>query len=228
MEKMRAILIFIFISIVSVSYGQNLVFPLMPKYYKPLDSTVLNNNNDEEIEKKSTLLKKHDKFSHSVTVGTGYSSFGNSMSMMSTYIAPTFNYQLSPKFNISVNGIIMQNNLSGIESVFGSSAEYGYNSNISNYGISGIAHYQLNEKWSIWGDGAYFENQSIFTDYRSEAYDTDFKTLSIGLGYKVNDHLHFNLQYRYSNGLNPAYNFGSPYSNTILYPNRYGFDMWDY
>lgn len=225
---MRAILIFIFVFIVSVSYGQNLVFPLMPKYYKPLDSTVLNNKNNEELEKKSTLLKQHDKFSHSITVGTGYSSFGNSMSMMSTYIAPSFNYQLSQKFNISVNGIIMRNNMSGIEGVFGSSPENGYNSNVSNYGISGIAHYQLSEKWSVWGDGAYFENQSVFTDYRSEMYDTDFKTVSIGVGYKVNDNFHFNLQYRYSNGLNPAYNFGSPYYNSMLYPHRSGFDIWDY
>ncbi len=225
---MRAFLIIIFVFIISVSYGQDLVFPLMPKYYKPLDSTILNNNNDEEVEKKSTLLKKHDRFSHSVAVGTGYSSFGNSMSMMSTYIAPSFNYEVNQKFNISVNGIIMRNNMSGIEGVFGSSPEYGYNSNVSNYGISGMAHYQLSEKWSIWGDGAYFENQSVFTDYRAEMYDADFKTVSIGVGYKVNDNLHFNFQYRYSNGLNPAYNFGSPYYNSILYPNRSGFDIWDY
>jgi Putative beta-barrel porin-2, OmpL-like. bbp2 len=225
---MRAILIIIFVSIVSVSFGQNLVYPLLPKYYRPLDSTVLNNENDEEIEKKSTLLKKHDRFSQSLAVGTSYTVFGNSMSMMSTYIAPSFNYHISPKFNISVNGIIMQNNMSGIKSEFGSSPEYGYNSNVSNYGISGIAHYQLTDKWSIWGDGAYFENQSIFTDYRAQAYDTDFKTLSIGVGYKVNNHLHFNFQYTYSNGLNPSYNIGSPYSNSILYPNRSGFDMWDY
>jgi long-subunit fatty acid transport protein len=225
---MKVILIFIFLSFVSVTYGQDLVFPLMPKYYKPLDSSVLNNKNDEEIEKKSTLLKQHDKFSHSVSIGTGYSSFGNSMSMMSTYIAPSFNYQLNQKFNVSVSGIIMRNNMSGMEGFFGASPEYGYNSNVSNYGISGIAHYQLSEKWSVWGDGTYFENQSIFTDYRSEMYDTDFKSLSVGVGYKVNDHLHFNLQYRYSNGINPAYNFGSPHYNSILFPNRSGFDFWDY
>ena len=224
---MRAILIIIFVSVMSALHGQDLVFPLMPKYYKLIDSSVIANNKVEELEKNSTLLKKRDKFSHSVTVGTGFTSFGNSASMMSTYIAPSFNYQINQKFNVSVQGIIMQNNMNGVESIFGSS-DFGYNSNVSNYGISGIAHYQLSDKWSVWGDGAYFENQSLFNDYRADVYDTDFKTVSIGVGYKVNDHLHFDLQYRYSNGLNPAYNFGSPYYNSNLYPSRYGYNMWDY
>jgi long-subunit fatty acid transport protein len=45
----------------------------------------------------------------------------------------------------------------------------------------------LNDKWTIWGDGAYLENQSIFNDYRADVFDNDFKTMSIGVGYKIND-----------------------------------------
>ncbi|MBU8891761.1 MAG: hypothetical protein KOO66_03230 [Bacteroidales bacterium] len=225
---MKSVLIVIFVFFVSGLFGQVQVFPLMPKYYQPLDSTVLKKNNTEETKSNATLLKQYEKFSHSVTIGTGFSSFGNEMSMMSSYIAPAFTYNVNSKLNISVNGIIMQNNLSGVEGTFGATPGGGYNSSISNYGISGMAYYQLSDNWSIWGNGTYYENQSVFTDYRAETYDTDYKSISFGVGYKVNDKVHLHFQYRYSNGLNPIYNFGSPYYNSSVYPRRTGFDMWDF
>lgn len=204
------------------------VFPLMPKYYKPLDSSVLGNNNEEEQKKKETLMKRHEKVSYSVAIGTGYSSFGNDISMMNSYIAPTIDYQVNSKLNFSVTGVVVQNSTSGLEGVYGNQPGYSYNSNMSNYGISGTAYYQLNDSWSIWGDGAYMENQSMFNDYRSEAYDTDFKTVSIGVGYKVNEKLRVNFQYRYSNGLNPMYNRTSPFYNPMYNSYRSGYGIWDY
>ena len=207
-------------------FGQ--VFPLMPKYYQPLDSSVLAGDNKKEEAKKQTLLKQHEKLSYSVSLGTGFSSFGNNMSMMSSYIAPSINYQVNSKLYLTVDGVIMQNNMSGMEGIYGNSAGYSYNSSPSNYGISGMAYYQLSDRWSIYGDGAYFQNQSVFNDYRAQMYDTDYKTMSIGVGYKVSEKFHFNLQYRYSNGLNPAYNSMSPFRNSINSPFRSHNSIWDY
>ena len=204
------------------------VFPLMPKYYQPLDSSVLAKNNKEEEPNNQTLMKRHEKVSYSVAVGTGFSSFGNNMSMMNSYIAPSVNYRLNSKLYFSVTGIIMQNNMNGLEGFYGSAPEYSYNSNMSNYGISGTAYYQLSEKWSVWGDGSYFENQSVFNDYSAEMYNTDYKTVSIGVGYKVSDKLHLNFQYRYSNGLNPAYNYNSPFYYPTYNPYRSNFGIWGY
>ncbi len=208
--------------------GFSQVFPLMPKYYKPLDSTVLGNQNEEEDKKEETLLKLHNKVSYSVNVGTGFTSFGSNMSMMNTYVAPTVDYQVNSKLNLSVTGIIMQNNYNGLEGFYGDKSGYSYNSNVSNYGITGSAYYQLNDKWSVWGDGAYLENQSVFNDYRAEAYNSDFKTVSVGVGYKVNDNLHFNIQYRYSDGLNPAYSYTSPFYNPTYNPYRSNHSIWGY
>lgn len=219
---------FLFIILVLIlNTGYSQVFPLMPKYYKPVDSTAFAKNEPEE-EKKESLLKHHEKLTYNVTVGTGFSSFGNNMSMMSSYISPSLNYQVNSKLNFSVNGMIMQNNMNGLESNFGSGSQYSYNSSPTNYGISGTAFYQLSERWSIYGDGAYFENQSVFNDYRSEMYNTDYKTVSIGVGYKVNDKVQFNIQYRYSNGLDPAYNNRSPFYNPTYSPFRSGYGIWDY
>lgn len=204
------------------------VFPLLPKYYQPLDSSVLAKNQKKEEPKPETLMKMHTGVSYSVAMGTGYSSFGNDLSMMNSYIAPTVNYQVNSKLNLSVTGIIMKNNFSGLQGVYGSDPGYSYNSNMSNYGITGTAYYQLSDKWSVWGDGAYMENQSIFNDYRAQAYNSDFKTVSLGVGYKVNDHLEFNFQYRYSNGLNPAYNNRSTFYDPIYSPHHSFYNPWGY
>ena len=202
--------------------------PLLPKYYQPIDSSVLGNKNDEEDKQKETLLKKHDGVSYSVAMGTGYTSFGSSASMMNSYIAPTVNYQVNSKLNFSVTGIIMQNNFNGLDGFYGNQTGYSYNSNPSNYGITGTAYYQLNDKWAVWGDGAYLENQSVFNDYRAQAYDNDFKTMSIGVGYKLNDNLRFNIQYRYSNGLNPAYQYNPVFNSRPYSPFNTGFGSWYY
>ena len=123
--------------------------------------------------------------------------------------------------------MIMQNNMSGLEGLYGDGSQYMYNSSPSNYGISGTMYYQLSEKWSVFGDGAYFENQSVFSDYRAELYNTDLKTVSIGVGYKVNDKLQFHVQYRYSNGLEPYYSNISPFYNNIS-PYRNVHNRWGY
>lgn len=222
-----SIITILFIFVLSFC-GFSQVFPLLPKYYQPLDSSVLVKNKKKEEPKHETLMKMHTGVSYSVAMGTGYSSFGNNLSMMNSYIAPTVDYQVNSKLNFTVTGIIMKNNYNGLDGVFGNDPGYNYNSNMSNYGITGTAYYQLSDKWSIWGDGAYLENQSIFSDYRADAYDADFKTVSIGVGYKVNDKLEFNFQYRYSNGLNPAYNFSSPFYNPAFSPYRSNFGMWGY
>ena len=223
-----SILTILILSFISFS-GFSQVLPLMPKYYQPLDSSILANENEEDETKTENLMKLHNKVSYSVAVGTGFSSFGNDMSMMNSYIAPTLDYQVNSKLNFSVTGIIMQNNYNGFEEFYGNDTEYMYNSNVSNYGITGSAYYQLSDKWSVWGDGAYLENQSVFNDYRADVYDRDYKTLSIGVGYKLNDNFRFNMQYRYSNGLHPSYQY-NPMFNGSRFHNSYddSFGFWYY
>ena len=225
MKTVLLVLISIF-TLNIAAYAQS-VFPLMPKYYQPVDSSYFNKNDKKEEKKKETLIKNHEKISYSVTVGTGFSSFGNNMSMMSSYISPSVNYQVNSKLNFTVNGLIMQNNMSGLEGVYGTGSQFSYNSSPSNYGISGTAYYQLSDRWSIFGDGAYFENQSVFNDYRADVYNTDFKTVSIGVGYKVNEKFNFQIQYRYSNGLDPYYSHTSPFYNNFNSPYRNG-NIWGY
>lgn len=226
---MRTSILVIIVIIGLNSLGFSQVYPLLPKFYQPLDSSVLaKNNNKEEKQKKSTLMKHHERVSYSVTLGTGYNNFGNDISMMNSYIAPSVNYWANSKLNFTVTGIFTQNNFSGMEGLSGLEPGYSINSNMSNYGISGSAYYQLSEKWSFWGDGMYLENQSIFSNYSSEIYDNDFKTVSVGVAYKVNDIFHFNFQCRYVEGINPAYNFNSPFYSPGFSPYRSNFDFLGY
>lgn len=226
--KMKTIAVNVLFIFVLSFNGFAQVFPLMPKYYQPLDSTVLSKDKPEEETQNQNLMKRHDKVLYSVSMGTGFSSFGNDMSMMNSFIAPTIDYQVNSKLNVSVTGIMLQNNMNGFEEWYGSEPGYTYNSSVSNYGITGTAYYQLNNKWSIWGDGAYMENQSILNNYRQDEYNNDFKTLSVGVGYKLNDKFRFNFQYRYSNGLQPAYNYNPAFNNSIHNPYGSSFGYWYY
>lgn len=225
---MKTFIVNIFCIFVFSYSGFAQVFPLMPKYYQPLDSSVLSKDNAEEEPQKQNLMKRHEKVSYSVSMGTGYSSFGNDLSMMNSYIAPSVDYQVNSKLNFSVTGIVMQNNMNGLEGFYSSEPGNSYNSSVSNYGIVGTAYYQLNNRWSIWGDGAYMENQSIFNDYRADVYNNDFKTMSIGVGYKLNDKFRFDFQYRYSNGLHPAYNYNPIFNSNIHNPYDNSFGYWYY
>ncbi|MEE4198338.1 MAG: hypothetical protein V2I54_11895 [Bacteroidales bacterium] len=202
--------------------------PFMPKYYQPIDSSVIAQNQQNQAKEKTALIKKHpDRFSYAVTLGTGFSSFAKNHSMASSYIAPTINYQVNDKLFISVNGVIMQNNFNGFENNYIPVAGNSLNTNNSNYGINSQAFYQLNEKISIYGDATYFEHQTpLFSNSTPGIYNTDYKSVSLGVGYKVTDNLHFHFQYRYSDGLNPMYNSFSPFFNPNPY--RSGYSIWDY
>lgn len=226
MRKVLILLSFIFMA--SVLKAQ--LWPLMPKYYQPMDSSVLAKNNQPEKQENNSLMKLHNnKFSYSVTLGTGFSSFSNNMSMASSYIAPSINYQPNDKLFISVNGVIMQNNFNGLQNNILPTNGSAVNPNTSNYGISSQAYYQLTDNFSIFGDATYFENQTpLFSNNQTNIYSNDYKSVSIGLGYKVNDHLHINFQYRYSDGLNPMYNSFSPFYNPGYNPYRSRYNIWGY
>lgn len=230
---MKTIVIYIFFSFILGFSAYSQFYPLLPKYYQALDSTVLVDNKDEnkEEKKKSTLMKRHPVVSSSVSLGTSYSSFGNNSSIMSSYVAPSVSYWVSPKLNFTVTGIFMYSNMSGMENIYGYNPEYSFNSNMSYIGVSGSTYYQVSEKLSVWGDGMYLENQSVFSDSPNNMYNNDFKTASIGIGYKVSDNFHFNVQYRIVEGINPAYNFNSPFYGSPRFgydPFHSNFGIWDY
>lgn len=217
----------IIVSSICLSFGQ--IRPFMPKFYHPIDSSVLSKNESkqEKNDKKQSLIKNQSRISYTVSVGAGYSSFSNNLSMMNSYVAPSINYIASDRLSFTINGVIMQNNYNGLENFSGYQAG-AYNSNTSNYGISGSALYQISERWSIYGDGAYFENQSVFNNYNSSMYDSDYKSVSLGIGYKVSDKFQFQAQFRFSDGLNPAYNSLSPFYHSPFNQNNSNFGIFDY
>lgn len=217
----------IILSAVSLSFGQ--IRPFMPKFYQPIDSSVISKKDDtkDKKDKKQSLIKNQSRISYSVSVGTGYSSFSNNLSMMNTYVAPSINYMANDRLSFTINGVVMQNNYNGLENFSGYQAG-AYNSKTSNYGISGSALYQISERWSIYGDGTYFENQSVFTNYNSGMYDNDYKSVSLGVGYKVSDKFQFQAQFRFSDGLNPAYNSLSPFYHSPFNQNNSSFGIFDY
>lgn len=202
--------------------------PLLPKYYLPIDQSQFEKDGKttDKTPKKQTYLKFHDRLSYNVTIGTGYTSFSNNMSAMSTYISPSINYQSTEKLFVNVSGIIMQNNFSGTQNL-SSYSPVGYNSSAENYGISGSVMYKLSENLTFYGDGTYYKNQSVFSNYQNQSINTDYKSVSLGVGYKISDKVQFNAQFRYSDGFNPAFNPYSPFYNSLGYDQSH-FGTWGY
>jgi len=228
---MKTITIIFSIIIITLNSVSAQIRPLLPRYYQPIDQSQIekdkkDSNESDNPTKKQTYLKFHDRITYNVTLGAGYASFSNNMSLMSTYISPSINYQASDKLFINVSGVIMQNNYNGTENLTNYSP-VGYNSNAANFGINGSVYYQLSDNWSIYGDGTYYKNQSVFSNYQSQSYTTDYKSVSLGVGYKISDKVQFNAQFRYSNGYNPAYNPYSPFYNSSAI-NRSNFGIWGY
>jgi hypothetical protein len=229
---MKVVILYIFLSCFIGISAYSQTYHLLPKFYQPLDSTTLAKIKEEEKEKskkKSILMRRHPQVSSSVSIGTGFSSYGNNTTMMSSYIAPSVSYWAKPKLNFTITGIYMYSNMNGMGEFYGFDPEYSFNSNMSSLGVSGSAYYQVSDRLSIWGDGMYIENESVFKESPSNLYNEDFKTVSIGVGYRITDNLHFNIQYRIMEGYNPAYIYNSPfYYNPRYDPFRSNFGIWDY
>ncbi|MCG8410696.1 MAG: hypothetical protein MI739_05350 [Bacteroidales bacterium] len=219
---MKSILFIISIFIFNISV-QAQVFPLLPKHYRPVDSAFFAKDDNK---KNLSEIKRINKLSYSVSVGTRFGRLGNNTSLMSSYIAPSIDYYVNSRLKLNIGTVLVRNNFNGLQNQFGGGAPYFNSFSPNNYGIHGSAHYQLTEKFGIYGDGAYFKNQSIFDNFDSRTYDKDYKTMSLGFDYKITDNVNFNFQYRFSNGLNPAYN--NPFNNRINYDIYSPFGFWDY
>ncbi len=204
----RGIIIFLGLFLANTAMSQ--VPFLLPKYYQPLDSSVVAKNQQKK------------DFDYGVTLGTSFGSsavFGN---MSSSYIAPHFSFQATPRLKMHVGGIMMTNAYN-VNSTSGSVLGMGQGG--SSYGVSAAGEYKMSENFQIFGSGTYFKDESIMDSYVSEMGNRDFKSMSLGMHYKLGEHFHIGAQVNFMDGYNPYY---SPYrQNSSIMPfNPYNRFVW--
>ena len=168
----------------------------LPNFYRPIDSATVAQNKQQE----------QDKTDFGVTLGTGFSSFSGN-SMMQSYVAPHFNYQVNENLQLQFTGIVATSN----GSLFNNNQGFvPSNNSAESYAFSGSGVYQATEKLTFSAGASYMENSMKPFNLYPNQQQTDYKSFSFGMGYKFNENTSIGLEFRFSDGYNPYY---SPYNN---------------
>ena len=147
-----------------------------------------------------------------VQLGTSFSSSFSGNPMMLSYIAPTLNFNISPRFNLSVGGVILNNHTSALNQFIPGGTEQDilpgrFNSDFVLY-ASG--NYIVNNKLLVYGS-AYTSkfsanNYSPFRINSSSFQKNHYDRFTLGAKYKLSNTFTIGAQVEYSDGLNPYYN----------------------
>ncbi len=162
-----------------------------------------------------------------VQLGTSFFSSFTGSPMMSSYIAPILNFNISSRFNLSVGGILMNNHTSVFNQFAPGSIEQGSLPGrlTSDFAMFASGNYLVNNKLLVYGS-AYTSkfsanNYSPFRLNSSLSRNDHFDRFTLGAKYKISNAFTIGAQVEYSDGLNPCYRFNpygqSPFSSRNLY-----------
>ena len=155
-----------------------------------------------------------------VQLGTSFFSSFTGSPMMSSYIAPTLNFNISSRFNLSVGGVLINNHTSGFNQFVPGSMEQGILPGRlnSDFVLFASGNYLINNKLLVYGS-AYtskfsVNNYSPFRLNSSSFRKNHFDRYTLGAKYKLSNTFTIGAQVEYSDGLNPYYNRFSPYGRS--------------
>lgn len=153
----------------------------------------------------------------SLQMGTSFGSFGGNGSVLSSYVSPNLNFDVTPKLNISAGALIINNNFSNFQQspVFAQSPILNQNMTDSYLYVQG--DYKLNEKFTLSGGALKKVNASPYQQQMNPmAKNYDYSAYNVGMRYKVNENAHIEAQFNFIQGNpynSPFINYGSPYGN---------------
>ena len=157
-----------------------------------------------------------------VQLGTSFFSSFTGSPMMSSYIAPILNFNISSRFNLSVGGILMNNHTSVFNQFAPGSIEQGSLPGRlnSDFAMFASGNYLVNNKLLVYGS-AYTSkfsanNYSPFRLNSSTFRKNHFDRYTLGAKYKLSNMFTIGAQVEYSDGLNPYYNRFNNYGQSYF------------
>lgn len=139
------------------------------------------------------------KPSYSFEVGSTFSSYGGGFS--STYISPTVSFMATERLHIVAGGKFSYANLNGMPMIGGqlgeSPTEYGANNPTEAFAYGS---YQINNKFRVYGMGAFGKNQIYFSPFQRGFNTADYQQFQFGMDYKLNDRVSFGASFGVTNG----------------------------
>ena len=147
----------------------------------------------------------------SLEVGSAFSTFGSGRNMLTTYLSPSVSFKPNDKVQVFVGAYVAHNNANG----FGNSEVLQVAEPVAAY--SG-ATYFLTDRMNLFGNGIYGRGGYAVVPY---GVNNDYKSLSVGVTYKISEKATVSAQFQWSQGFAPygSYLGGTPFSN---YHNSFG------
>lgn len=149
--------------------------------------------------KKTSASIKTPRLNYSMELGAGYFGSSNLFSGTFTNIAPSINYQVSPKLNIEAGGIFATGNTS-----FSQNSILKLNPNLSaqtnQFFVFTNGQYALTNRLMF--TGSFYTTLNSNKSPQINPYFLDYKGMDLGLDYKIGKNMTIGAQFRISNGYN--------------------------
>jgi hypothetical protein len=149
------------------------------------------------------------KMHYSLSIGTGFYAGSTNYYGNYTTIAPSLNYQATPKLNIEVGGVLSRgyNNYLKVPS-FGNASNLAYQSN--QVFIYSQGNYMLSNKLAL--TGSVFTTVNSGNSATTAPFYQDYKGATMGLNYKITNSMFIGAQFNVTHG-NYLYNqYGMPFA----------------
>jgi|GEM_PF-1536683 hypothetical protein len=208
---MKNVALLILLSILSISGFSQLISDLPSLYL--VDST-------KQIPAESVFIPSRNGIQHTTNnspfkpallknahvgfeLGTAFSSFGSGKNMLSTYVAPNITFQPTSKLQMYIGAYLGHNNA------------YGFNNNDVIVEATPVAAYSganyfLTDRVNLFGNSLYGRGSYAAYPY---GVNNDFKSISVGVSYRVSPRTTISAQFQWSSGLPP---YGTNYWNGPL------------
>lgn len=211
---MRVFIVFIGILIITSTESSGQLMRDLHKLYNPKYST-------QSVSDTSTF-KPWKRFipgktNYSFEVGTGYSSFGSGIGMSSSYVSPSVVFSPTQNLLIEVGGRFSHNSFNGAQMTMplaNGESQMASPGNPTEAYVHG--RYIVNNKLSVYGTGAFGNNQVYYSPYNRGFSTTDYQHVSFGMDYKISEKVSIGASFGFTNG--PAW--GNSYQqntwNTLM------------
>jgi hypothetical protein len=162
------------------------------------------------------------KLNVGVQIGSQFTTTSGYGSGLSTYLSPTLTYPVSKKFIIQGGISVVNTNYYGVRPLYSTSEQGSYSGNLTTATLWVSGQYQLNNHLTITGTA--YKTFDVMNDKPGNYpyYRNNPQGAYLNIGYKVNDFIHIDAAFGYSNGYNPYNSFNSFYSNDPFGPSPFG------
>jgi len=121
---------------------------------------------------------------YSLSMGTGYSSFGKGTGISGSYIAPSVSYSPNAKLQVIAGVSLSRTNMHGFDTPKGFSDNQ-LQTSANPYQAWAYSQYNFSNRFSVYAMGVVSQNQSYFSTYSNSLGTYNSQMFGVGFNYKI-------------------------------------------